>query len=121
MKKSRIAGIIALISLSVGLALTLSAQRSATFTGDIVDSPCAMLGAHSKMALQGENDKDCTTRCVKMGGKYALFDIPNKAWYNLDDQTKAASFAGMKVVVTGTHDAATKTIKMTDIKAAPKS
>jgi hypothetical protein len=105
--------------LAVGLAVSLPAQQGATFTGEIVDSPCAILGAHEKMALKGENDKDCTLRCVKMGGKFALLDAANKTWYQLDDQKKAEPFAGAKVTVTGTADAATKTIRVAAIKAAP--
>ena len=114
MKRLVIASSAALLSLAVGLA----AQRSASFTGEIVDSPCAILGAHEKMALKGENDKDCTIRCVKIGGKYALLDAANKTWYQLDDQKKAEAFAGAKVTITGTADAATKTIKVATIKAA---
>jgi len=113
-KRRVIASSAALLCLAVGLA----AQRTATFTGEIVDSPCAILGAHEKMALQGESTKDCAIRCVKMGGKYALLDAANKTWYQLDDQKKAEAFAGAKVRVSGTHDAATKTIHVADIKPA---
>ena len=118
MKRLAIIGSAALFCLALGLAANLSAQRAGTFTGEIVDSPCAILGAHEKMALQGENDKDCTIRCVKMGGKYALLDAANKTWYQLDDQKKAEAFAGAKVTITGTADAATKTIKIATIRAA---
>jgi len=116
MKRMAIIGSAALFCLAVGLSV--SAQKSATFTGEIMDSPCAILGGHDKMALKGENDKDCTLRCVKMGGKFALVDAANKTWYQLDDQKKAEAFAGAKVTVTGTADAATKTIKVATIKAA---
>jgi hypothetical protein len=118
MKKTAIISSATLLCLAASLAVSLSAQRSATFTGEIVDSPCAILGAHEKMALKGENDKDCTIRCVKMGGKYALLDAANKTWYQLDDQKKAEAFAGAKVTITGTADAATKTIRIATIKAA---
>lgn len=118
MRKLAIISSAALFCLAVGLAVSLSAQRSATFTGEIVDSPCALLGAHEKMALKGENNKDCTIRCVKLGGKYALLDAANKTWYQLDDQKKAEAFAGAKVTVTGTADATTKTLKVATIKAA---
>jgi type 1 fimbria pilin len=118
MKKTAIISSAALFCLAASLAVSLSAQRSATFTGEIMDSPCAILGGHDKMALKDENDKDCTIRCVKMGGKYALVDAANKAWYQLDDQKKAEAFAGAKVTITGTADAATKTIRIATIKAA---
>lgn len=60
----------------------------------------------------------CTKNCVKMGGKYVLYDPAKKAVYELDDQQKPEALAGQKVRVTGTLDAATKTIHITDIKAA---
>jgi hypothetical protein len=104
--------------LVVGLAVSLSAQKAATFTGEVMDSPCALLGGHDKMAQKGESAKDCTLRCVMGGGKFALMDAANKTWYQLDDQKKAQPFAGAKVIVTGTADAATKTIKVATIKAA---
>ena len=55
---------------------------------------------------------------MKMGGKYVLFNGASKSFYQLDDQTKPKAFAGQKVQVTGTLDKATKTIHVTDIKAA---
>ena len=118
MKRLAIISSAALFCLAVGLAVGLSAQQNATITGDIVDSPCAILGGHDKMALKDENNKDCTVRCVKMGGKYALVDTANKTWYNLDDQKKAEAFAGAKVTITGTADKATKLLKIVTIKAA---
>ena len=67
---------------------------------------------------QGESAKDCTNRCVNMGGRYTLFDPATKTAYQLDDPKKAATFAGAKVAVTGTLNAATKTIHVASIKAA---
>lgn len=109
----------ALFCLAAGLTVSLSAQKAGTYTGPVVDSPCALLGGHDKMALKDENDKDCTIRCVKAGGKYALVDAANKTWYTLEDQKKSEPFAGMNVTVTGTVDAATKTLRIVTIKAAP--
>jgi type 1 fimbria pilin len=117
MKKLAIASSAATFFLAAGLALSLSAQKAATFKGEVMDSPCALLGGHDKMAQKGESAKDCTLRCVKAGGKFSLFDAANKTWYQLDDQKKAEPFAGKKVTVTGTADAATKTIKVATIKA----
>jgi hypothetical protein len=118
MKKLTLIGTAALFCLTAGLASRLLAQKPATYTGAVMDSPCALLGGHDKMAQKGENDKDCTLRCVKAGGKYALEDAANKTWYTLDDQKKAEPFAGMKVTVTGTVDTATKTLKIVTIKKA---
>jgi Protein of unknown function (DUF5818) len=98
----------------------LAAAKDKTFSGEIMDSPCAKDGSHEAMfKKEGTTDpKACTEACVKMGGKYVLFDGESKAVYQLDDQTKPQSFGGQKVQVTGTLDEATKTIHVTDIKAA---
>ena len=47
-----------------------------------------------------------------------LYDGATKTVYQLDDQMKPVAFAGAKVSVTGTLDAATKTINVDSIKAA---
>ena len=104
-----------------------AAAKDKTFSGEIMDSQCAKNGSHAMMlekeGMAGkENDPMaktmCTKNCVKMGGKYVLFDGASKAVYELDDQTKPEQFAGQKVKITGTLDKATKTIHVTDIKAA---
>ena len=99
-------------------SLSIFAQGSQTYTGEIIDSQCAALGGHQIMAKKGESAKDCTVRCVNLGGKYTLFDPATKTVYQLDDQKKPAMFPGAKVKVTGTLDATTKTIHVTAIKAA---
>jgi hypothetical protein len=98
-------------------SLSIFAQAPQTYKGEIMDSQCAALGGHSVMEQKGESAKDCTNRCVNMGGKYTLFDPATKTAYQLDDAKKAETFAGAKVVVTGTLNAATKTIKVASIKA----
>ena len=104
-----------------------AAAKDKTFSGEIMDSQCAKNGSHAMMlekeGMAGkENDPMaktmCTKNCVKMGGKYVLFDGASKVVYELDDQTKPEQFAGQKVKITGTLDKATKTIHVTDIKAA---
>jgi hypothetical protein len=99
-------------------SLSIFAQGPQTFKGEIIDSQCAALGGHQIMEQKGESAKDCTNRCVSMGGKYTLFDPATKTAYQLDDQKKPATFAGAKVAVTGTLNAATKTIHVATIKAA---
>jgi type 1 fimbria pilin len=112
--KRTLMGLMAMLAfLSVSFA-----APAGTFTGEIMDSQCALLGGHDKMIQKGESPKECTVRCVSLGGKYALFDPTAKKGYQLDDQTKAAKFAGAKVTVTGTYDEATKTIHVTSIKPA---
>jgi hypothetical protein len=98
-------------------SLSIFAQGPQTYKGEIMDSQCAALGGHSIMEQKGESPKDCTNRCVGMGGRYTLFDPATKTAYQLDDPKKAAAFAGAKVTVTGTLNAATKTIKVASIKA----
>jgi hypothetical protein len=104
-----------------------AAAKDKSFSGEIMDSQCAKMGSHETMLKKEgmENMKDdakakqmCTVNCVKMGGKYVLFDAASKTVFQLDDQTKPEQFAGQKVKVTGTLDKATKTIHVTDIKAA---
>jgi hypothetical protein len=97
-------------------SLSIFAQAPQSYKGEIMDSQCAALGGHSIMEQKGESPKDCTNRCVGMGGRYTLFDPATKTAYQLDDAKKAAAFAGAKVTVTGTLNAATKTIKVASIK-----
>src|SRR5438477_7895087 len=95
-----------------GAFVGISAQKAATYAGEIWDSDCAKMGAHPD-----PDAKMCTTDCIKSGAKYVLYNPTAKTMYELDDQKKPAQFAGKKVVVTGTLDNAKKTIHVTDIKA----
>ena len=98
--------------------------KTETFTGEIMDSQCAMNGSHGPMLKkEGMGDKDpndpmakemCTKNCIKMGGKYVLYDSAAKKVYQLDDQTKPEQFAGKSVKVTGTLSK--DTIHVTDIE-----
>jgi hypothetical protein len=109
--------IVSLIVSSSLLTVSLAAQKAQTYTGEIMDQQCALLGGHAAMMNQGESTKDCANRCVTIGGKYVLFDGANKMVYQLDDQKKAQSFAGAKVKVTGTYDTSSKTIHVANIQA----
>ncbi len=124
MRKISIGAIASMMLLGAGFALA----KDQTFTGEIYDSQCAKEGSHAKMmAKEGmagkENDPVgramCTKNCVKMGGKYVLFNTAQKTVYELDDQQKPADFAGQNVKVKGTYDKAKKTIHVTSIEAAP--
>ncbi|HUY14063.1 MAG TPA: DUF5818 domain-containing protein [Terriglobia bacterium] len=100
---------------------SLAASKAKTFTGEIMDSQCAMMGSHAKMEQMhhmGQDSKMCTLQCVKMGGKFVLYNAAHKATYQLDNQDKPQEFAGQKVKVTGSYDKATKTIHVESIKAA---
>ena len=120
MKKLGIAvlALLAVVSLSAAAPQTPKAK---TFSGEIMDSQCAMNGSHAqmeKMHNMPDDSKACTLECVKMGGKFVLYDAATKATYMLDDQEKPKDFAGQKVKVTGTYDKATKTIHDESIEAA---
>jgi hypothetical protein len=100
-----------------GAAIGFSQTRS--FTGEIMDSPCAAMHSHSRMmaGVGANNPKDCTEKGVHMGGKYALYDPGSNTAYQLDNQQKAAAFAGQKVSVKGTLDSGTKTIHVESVQA----
>lgn len=123
MKSIAIAAFASVMLLGAGF----TQAKDQTFTGEIYDSQCAKNSSHAMMlAKEGmagkENDPMaktmCTKNCVKMGGKFVLFDAAKKTTYELDDQQKPADFAGQKVKVKGTYDKATKTIHVTSIEAA---
>jgi hypothetical protein len=118
MKKKLVVSIAACMLLIPGLAVA----NGNTFSGKIMDSPCAKNGSHEMMSKkQGATDsKSCTLNCVKMGYKYVLFNGASNTVYQLDDQTKPETFAGRNVKVTGTLDPATKTIHVKTITAASK-
>ena len=104
----------------VGTVSFARSKASRTFTGDIMDSPCAAKGNHEAgYKMTGtDNPKDCTLACVKGGGKFVLYNAAKKATYQLDDQTKPSDFAGQKVKVTGAYDAASKTIHVEKIETS---
>jgi hypothetical protein len=101
-------------------SMGLAAQQGSTFRGEIMDSPCAMVGSHEKMVqkptITAADKKQCTLDCVKMGGKFVLYNAADKTVYQLDDQKKSEPFAGADVTVTGTLDRANNTIHVADIK-----
>ena len=117
MKKFIFAWLASASFLAILFSMTLAAQKPQTFSGEIIDQQCALLGGHSAMMNQGESAKDCTNRCVSIGGKYVLYDAANKTIYQLDDQKKPQAFAGSKVKVTGAYDTSNKTIHVANIQA----
>jgi len=86
-----------------------------------MDSACAKTGSHDAMMKLHSNmktAKDCTLGCVKAGSQYVLYDASTKTVYQFDDQKKPEQFAGKNVTVTGSLDPASKTIHVTNVKAA---
>ena len=93
-------------------------QENKTFTGEIMDLQCAAMGSHEQMMKpEGAKDaKECTLKCVAMGGRFVLYDSAHGAFYQLDDQEKAKQFAGQKVKVFGSLSAASKSIHVQNIQ-----
>jgi hypothetical protein len=88
-----------------------------TFTGEIMDSQCGEMGSHEITVNPIETARNCTIHCVRLGGKYVLYDASMRMPYGLDDQRKPEVFAGEKVRVIGTLDNATHTIHVIQIFA----
>ena len=105
-----------LCNLFCALMLTTALAHAATpktFEGEIADSSCAMnvhslTHSHKEMLksqgkYMGQDAKSCTLYCVrKMGSEYMLSN--GDQIYHLDNQDKAAEFAGEKVVISGSLD-----------------
>jgi hypothetical protein len=80
----------------------------------ISDDMCAL--DHSGMRM-GPIDPECAHACVEEhDAAYVLAD--GAKVYRLSDQSRAKPFAGKKVAVVGTLDAATNTITVTSIAGA---
>jgi hypothetical protein len=111
MKRHVVSALVPVFLFGLSLA-AFAAPKDKTYTGEIMDSQCVMNASHAEMLKkEGMADKDphdpmakamCTKNCVKMGGKYVLYDSASKKVYQLDDQTKPEQFAGQNVKVTGT-------------------
>jgi hypothetical protein len=109
MMKSRFARVLFLLSTGL-LALQLGAAQvnqsgQRVFTGEITDTFCAQNKSHdqmmSEMKSMGTDKQTCAQKCVQIGAKYVLLDAKGTV-YKLDDQAKAAAFAGLEVRVVGT-------------------
>ena len=109
----------------VSLAAALSfmgmsgAAQTNTFKGEITDEHLNCVQTPVK-AVDGVTDR---TACVLYWAhfapekeKYVLYDTATKTVYHLDDQDLVQPYVAAKVEVTGTLDAATKTLKVTGIK-----
>jgi hypothetical protein len=106
--------LLGLAALAAALVST-AAPAKQKFTGVITDGMCPD-GDHSRMRM-GPTDGECTIACVsEHGASYVLYD--GKDTYTLSDQNAPEKFAGKKVLVIGTLDAKTKTIRVDSISAA---
>jgi hypothetical protein len=103
---------------------TVAVAAPKTFIGQIMDNFCATAGSHKSM-YTGKGDpnspgarRQCTLKCVAMGGKFVLYNKATKTTYKLDDQEKPREFAAEKVKVTGAYDPSTMTIHVESIRKA---
>ncbi len=95
--------------IAVLFTLPLWSQEQKQFVGEIADSSCA-LNVHSltrshREMLQGrgmgKTAADCSHICVEHYGSHYVLEDKKQNVFNLDDQEKAAQFAGSHVIVTG--------------------
>jgi hypothetical protein len=111
-------GLIAAALLTLAAARPAAAQ-TATFKGEITDEHLNCVQTPMKV-VDGIKDKTACVlywaHSVQPGSKYVLYDAATKTTYQLDDQTMVQPYVAEKVEVTGTLNAATKTIKVTGIK-----
>ena len=105
---------ILLAALFVVTASSLAAEPG-TFTGVIADEACAATG-HAAMRM-GPTDAECAKACVDSHAVPYVLQV-DKTVYLLSDQRAAERFAGQKVTVVGTLDAAGKTIRVESVTAA---
>lgn len=104
-----------MITIMLAAAATLTAGTVQTFTGVVTDSMCG----HSHKAMGVTPDAKCVTGCVHADPsryKYALYDGKNV--YVLSDQKIPAQLAARKVIVKGSLDSKTNTIRVASISAA---
>jgi hypothetical protein len=59
-----------------------------------------------------------TGKITKANGKYVLQEATGGTSYQLDDQTNAKKYSGKSVLITGTLDASTNTIRVQKIEAS---
>ncbi|HVR22189.1 MAG TPA: DUF5818 domain-containing protein [Candidatus Polarisedimenticolia bacterium] len=84
----------------------LNQSGQQVFSGEVTDTFCAPKKSHEEMMNEnktmGRDKQTCAQKCAQMGAKYVLLDTSKGTVYELDDQGKAAAFAGQEVRVVGT-------------------
>jgi hypothetical protein len=102
-------------------AAPVRAQSATTFKGTLADEQLNCIQNPVKAPLDIKDKTPCMlyfAHFVKPGSKYVLYDAATKTKYQLDDQDLVQPYLGAKEVqINGTLDAATKTIKVKEIKA----
>src|ERR1700734_3605316 len=102
-------------------------RRTATVEAAMLLLLCgALLTPHtaqskvSQDSLTQKQSRAFSGKIVSQNGvRYVLRDDDNNAWYHLDDQEKAGKLVGKDVLVTGTFDGLTGTIRVQSIVESP--
>jgi len=90
-------------------AATAMAAGSTTSTGWISDSMCG--------AKHAGTGADCVKKCIEGGMKPVFVDTSKQVW-SIDNPDAVKAFYGDHVTVTGTEDAANKSMHVESIVAA---
>jgi hypothetical protein len=97
-------------------------QGANTFKGELADEQLNCIQAPVKAPDDIKDKTSCMlyfAHFIKPGSKYVLYDPATKTKYQLDDQDLVQPYVGAKEVqITGTLDAATKTIHVKEIKVS---
>lgn len=101
-------------------AASLCAQGEQVFKGQITRCMCAEPGAQGATPSKAGALSLCTITCAKAGAKYVLTDTKANVVYLLSNQRKSKALAGDYVMVLGTLDKATSTIRVDQmVRALP--
>jgi hypothetical protein len=105
--------------LLLAVSVVLPQNKVGQFSGEIMDSQCAKMGGHDRMmkGLNAKDARDCSMKCIGLGGKYVLYDPTTKMTYQVDDQQKSGMYAGQRVSIKGSFDASNKTIHVESIES----
>jgi hypothetical protein len=98
----------------------VSKGKDGSFTGEIMDKMCAQMNAHDNMMKSegATNARDCTLKCVKDGGSFALYDAASKKVYPLEDTKQVRQYAGQRVQITGSYDSDADVLRTKSIASA---
>jgi hypothetical protein len=98
-------------TMALGLSLCGVSAFAESYTGYVSDARCG--AKHNDGSAESVA---CVKSCVK-GGKAAVFVVGDKI-YKIDDASKVADYLGQKVVVDGSVDGDTVTIKSVEAAKA---
>ena len=113
-----LAGIAGMLVVMFFMVTNIAAQTS-TFKGEITDDKLNCIQTPLRAPADIKEKYTCVLYWVHYAqplGKFVLYDAATKTTYQLDDQNLVRPYVAAKVEVTGTLDAASKTIKVTGIK-----